>query len=91
MTSTARAITMDAAGGLDIADAANTLPSHSLCWATDALNKSGKGALVLTGDSRGFTGGATVADGTLLVQGALGGAVAVAGASIGEMACSAVA
>ena len=25
MTSTARAITMDAAGGLDIADAANTL------------------------------------------------------------------
>ena len=92
MTSTARAITMDAAGGLDIADAANTLTVTQPLLGNGRLNKSGKGALVLTGDSRGFTGGATVADGTLLVQGALGGAVAVAsGASIGEMACSAVA
>ena len=85
MTSTARAITMDAAGGLDIADAANTLTVTQPLLGNGRLNKSGKGALVLTGDSRGFTGGATVADGTLLVQGALGGAVAVAsGASIGR-------
>ena len=41
--------------------------------------------MVLAGDSRRYAGGATVADGTLLVQGPLGGAVAVApGAKVGE-------
>ena len=79
MTSTTRAINMGAAGGgLDIVDVANTFTLAQPLQGSGRLSKSGKGTLVLAGDSRRYAGGATVADGTLLVQGPLGGAVAVA-------------
>ena len=86
MTSTTRAINMGAAGGgLDIVDVANTFTLAQPLQGSGRLSKSGKGTLVLAGDSRRYAGGATVADGTLLVQGPLGGAVAVApGAGLGR-------
>ena len=66
MTSTTRAINMGAAGGgLDIVDVANTFTLAQPLQGSGRLSKSGKGTLVLAGDSRRYAGGATVADGTL--------------------------
>ncbi|MBP1206605.1 outer membrane autotransporter protein [Duganella sp. 1411] len=72
-----RAVTVAGAGA--IAPAAGT--SLTLSGAIDgagALTKAGAGTLRLTGDGGRYTGAATLAAGTLAVDGRLGGSLAVA-------------
>ncbi|WP_161492434.1 autotransporter outer membrane beta-barrel domain-containing protein [Brucella pituitosa] len=65
-------------GGFDIADANNTFSVSSVFTGTGGLIKAGPGALVLTADSSGYTGGVDVQGGDLRLDGAtLGGSVTV--------------
>ncbi|WP_161492461.1 autotransporter outer membrane beta-barrel domain-containing protein [Brucella pituitosa] len=75
----ANIITWGGKGGtLDIADASNTFSVSSVFTGTGGLIKAGPGALVLTADSSGYTGGVDVQGGDLRLDGAtLGGSVTV--------------
>ena len=69
------------ASGGAIATAADTVFTYNgLFSGAGALTKNGAGTLLITADSSGFGGSTTVADGTLAVQGILGGAVTVGSA-----------
>ena len=63
--STARAVTLGAAGGgIDIADAGNAFTLSNALAGTGGLTKLGDGTLVLTG-TNSYTGGTTISAGTL--------------------------
>ncbi|WP_371175914.1 beta strand repeat-containing protein, partial [Brucella sp. 83/13] len=83
--STNRAVQLEAGGGtFNIDNAANNFAVTEGVTGTGDLTKSGAGALTLSGDSRGFTGTTTVSNGSLLVNGSLGGTVTVnSGATLG--------
>jgi len=69
------------ASGGAIAAAADTVFTYNgLFSGTGTLTKNGAGTLLVTANNGGFGGSTTVADGTLAVQGSLGGAVTVGAA-----------
>nr|WP_051917470.1 autotransporter-associated beta strand repeat-containing protein [Brucella anthropi] len=62
----------------------NTLDFSGVISGTGLVQQNGAGSLTLSGDSSAFGGSTSVAAGTLLVDGSLGGTVSVAsGASLG--------
>ncbi|WP_235915751.1 autotransporter-associated beta strand repeat-containing protein [Brucella anthropi] len=62
----------------------NTLDFSGVISGTGIVQQNGAGSLTLSGDSSAFGGSTSVASGTLLVDGSLGGTVSVAsGASFG--------
>ncbi|WP_395397577.1 autotransporter outer membrane beta-barrel domain-containing protein [Novosphingobium sp. BL-8A] len=72
-----REIQLAGAGSISAANA-TTFTLNGTVTGTGALTKAGLGTLVLTGDNSDYTGAATVAAGTLAVDGRLGGTLAVA-------------
>ncbi len=72
-----REIQLAGAGSISAANA-TTFTLDGTVTGTGALTKAGLGTLVLTSDNSGYTGAATVAAGTLAVDGRLGGTLAIA-------------
>jgi len=70
-----------AGGGFDIADANNTFTVSQALDGAGGLYKTGAGTLLLTGANT-YGGGTTIAQGTLQVDGSIGGPLAVQSGSI---------
>jgi fibronectin-binding autotransporter adhesin len=68
-----RAMAIDVAGGTVLTDAGTTYTQNGVLMGLGNLVKGGAGTFALAGDGSGYGGTATVAAGTLAVDGVLGG------------------
>ncbi|MBB2974189.1 autotransporter outer membrane beta-barrel domain-containing protein [Mesorhizobium sp. RMAD-H1] len=73
-----RKVVIDAGGGTFLTDPNGDLTFGGQVTGSGQLVKDGGGTLTLTGSSGGFAGSTTVSDGTLYVDGPLGGTMNVA-------------